>query len=265
MCKIISVISCKGGVGKTTSAVNISAYLKMQEKRVCAVDLDAQHNLSRHFGVHPLPSSDKPTITDLFLGAIDDYEDETMERLVHESICRTNTVDVIPSTVRLSSLETVLSTATSREHLLEYILSFIKKDYDYIFLDCHPGLDISTLNALTASDSVLIPVEAHILGSDGLKQVEKMIRTVQHKLNPRLQIEGIIITKYQGHTGCCRQVYDIVKRDFGSHIHIFEEPVKYAIKVAEAPAFGVSLHEYAPNIEPAQAYARIALEVMKGA
>ena len=265
MCKIISVISCKGGVGKTTSAVNISAYLKMQGKKVCAVDLDAQHNLSRHFGVRPLPSSDKPTITDLFLAAIDDYEDETMEHLVHESICRTNTVDVIPSTVRLSSLETVIPTVTSREHLLEYILSFLKESYDYIFLDCHPGLDVFSLNALTASDSVLIPVEAHILSSDGLDQVEKMIHTVQRKLNPNLQIEGIIITKFQGHTSCCRQVYEIVKQNFGNQIRIFEEPVKYAIKVAEAPAFGVSIHEYAPNIEPAQTYARIALEVMKGA
>lgn len=265
MCKIISVISCKGGVGKTTSAVNISAYLQMQGKRVCVVDLDAQHNLSRHFGVWAIPSAETPTITELFRAAIDDCSDETMQQMIRDSICQTTTVDMIPSTVQLSSLEAVLSTATNREHLLEYILSFIKEDYDYIFLDCHPGLDIFSINALTASDSVLIPVEAHILSSDGLEQVEKMIRTVQRKLNPRLQIEGIIITKYQGHTGCCRQVYDIVKRDFGSHIHIFEEPVKYAIKVAEAPAFGVSLHEYAPNIEPAQAYARIALEVMKGA
>lgn len=204
-------------------------------------------------------------ITDLFLAAINDCDDEVMAKLAQESICRTHTVDVIPSTVRLSSLETVIPTATSREHLLEYILSFIKEDYDYIFLDCHPGLDMFSLNALTASDSVLIPVEAHVLSSDGLNQVDKMIRTVQRKLNPNLQIEGIIITKFQGHTSCCRQVYDIVKRDFGNQIHIFDEPVKYAIKVAEAPAFGISLHEYAPNIEPAQTYARIALEVMKGA
>ena len=185
--------------------------------------------------------------------------------MIRDSICQTTTVDMIPSTVQLSSLEAVLSTATSRERVLEYILSFIRKDYDYIFLDCHPGLDLFSVNALTASDSVLIPVEAHILSSDGLEQVEKMIRTVQPKLNPRLRIEGIIITKFQGHTSCCRQVYEIVKRDFGSQIHIFEEPVKYAIKVAEAPAFGISLHEYAPNIEPAQTYARIALEVMRSA
>ncbi len=265
MCKTISVISCKGGVGKTTSTVNISAYLQMQGKKVCVVDLDAQHNLSRHFGIWPIPSAQTPTITELFRAAIDDCTDETMKQMVQESICQTTTVDMIPSTAQLSSLETVIPTATSREHLLEYILSFVKKDYDYIFLDCHPGLDIFSINALTASDSVLIPVEAHILSSDGLDQIDRMIRTVQRKLNPRLQIEGIIITKFQGHTSYCRQVYEIVKRDFGSQIHIFEEPVKYAIKVAEAPAFGISLHEYAPNIEPAQTYARIALEVMKGA
>lgn len=92
-----------------------------------------------------------------------------------------------------------------------------------------------------------------------------MIRTVQRKLNPSLQIEGIIITKFQGRTSCCGQVYEIVKRDFGNQIHIFEEPVKYSIKVAEAPTCGLFLHEYAPNIDPAQTYAHIALEVMKSA
>ena len=112
MCKIISVISCKGGVGKTTSAVNISAYLQMQGKRVCAVDLDAQHNLSRHFGVWAIPSAETPTITELFRAAIDDCSDETMQQMIRDSICQTTTVDMIPSTVQLSSLETVLSTAT---------------------------------------------------------------------------------------------------------------------------------------------------------
>lgn len=265
MCKIISVISCKGGVGKTTSAVNISAYLQMQGKRVCAVDLDPQHNLSKHFGVWPRPSSDQPTIAELFSAAINECTDEEMEDLVRRSICQTTTVDVIPSTIKLSSLDMSISAATSRDRLLGYILSFIKKDYDFIFLDCHPGPDTYSLNVLAASDSVLIPVEAHILSSDGLDQVEKMIRSAKRWLNPNLQIEGIIITKFQNHTNYCKQVYEIIQRDFGSQIRIFDDYIKYAIKVAEAPAFGISLHEYAPNIEAARAYANIAREVMEGA
>ena len=163
---------------------------------------------------------------------------------------------------KLSSLETVIPTATCRERLLEYILSCIKNDYEYIFLDCHPGLDMFTLNALTASNSVLIPVEAHILSSDGLDQVEKMIRMVQRRLNQELRIEGVIITKYQGNTNYCKQISELVTRDFGDHIHIFDSYVKYAIKVAEAPVFGISLHEYAPSIDAAKAYANIASEVM---
>lgn len=126
MCKTISVISCKGGVGKTTSTVNISAYLQMQGKKVCVVDLDAQHNLSRHFGVWAIPSEQTPTITELFRAAIDDCPDETMKQMVYDSICQTTTVDMIPSTAHLSSLETVIPTATSREHLLEYILKRLR-------------------------------------------------------------------------------------------------------------------------------------------
>lgn len=263
MCKIISVISCKGGVGKTTSAVNISSYMQMQGKKVCAVDLDPQHNLSKHFGIHSGCHSEFPTVYDILSAAINEMAEEEIEALIRDSICHSTTVDVIPSTAQLSSLETVIPTAMCQERLLAYVLSFIKKDYDYIFLDCHPGLDVFSKNALAASDSVIIPVEAHILSSDGLDQVERMIRSIQRHLNKKLKIEGVIITKYQGNTNYCKQISELVARDFGDHIHIFDHYIKYAIKVAEAPVFGISLHEYAPNIDAAKAYASIAREVMQ--
>ena len=126
-----------------------------------------------------------------------------------------------------------------------------------------PGLDVFSKNALAASDSVIIPVEAHILSSDGLDQVERMIRSVQRHLNKKLKIEGVVITKYQGNTNYCKQISELVARDFGDHIHIFDHYIKYAIKVAEAPVFGISLHEYAPTIDAAKAYASIAREVMQ--
>lgn len=262
MCKTIAIVSWKGGVGKTTSAVNISSYLQMQAKRVCAIDLDPQHSMSNHFGIFPGHLKNRLSVYDLLSAAIDECDDTEMNELIHTSIIKTTTVDLIPATAKLSALDKVLPTATCREQLLKNILKHIRSEYDYIFIDCHPGGDLFAINALTASDSVIIPVEAHILSSDGLEQVEKMIRTVQKHLNEDLKIEGIIITKFQEHTNCCRQIFDMVKTQFGNRIRIFDDQIKYAIKVAEAPAFGLSLHEYAPNIDAAQAYARIASEVM---
>lgn len=262
MCKIISIVSWKGGVGKTTSAVNISAYLQMQGKRVCTVDLDPQHSLSKHFGVMPGHIKNRPTIYDLINAAVNDCDANEMNELVHQSIIHSTTVDVIPSTPMLSSLEKTLPTTICREYRLKEVLSYIKDEYDYIFLDCHPGGDLLAINALTASDSVILPVEAHILSTDGLDQVEKMIRTVQKHLNKNLKIEGIIITKFQERTNLCRQIYNLIIRDFGNHIHIFNDHIGYAIKVAEAPTFGISLHEYAPKSDAAKAYANIAMEMM---
>lgn len=264
MCKVISVVSWKGGVGKTTSTVNISSYLQMRGKRVCVVDLDPQHSLSKHLGIFPGHLKDRPTIYDLLNYAINEC-DEEMYDLVHNAIFKSSTVDVIPATPKLSALDKVLPTATCREQLLKGILSYIKDEYDYIFIDCHPGGDLFAINALTASDSVILPVEAHILSTDGLDQVEKMIKTVKKHLNPELEIEGVIITKFQGRTNYCRQVYELVKRDFGNHIKIYDDRINYAIKVAEAPAFGISLHEYAPNSDVAKAYANIAMEVLGSA
>ncbi len=139
MSKIISVVSWKGGVGKTTTAVNISSYLQMQGKRVCAIDLDPQHSLSKHFGIHPGHIKNRPTIYDLLYAAVNECDEERMGGLIHQSIIHSTTVDVIPSTPMLASMDKILPTATCRELLLKGILSHLRNEYDYIFLDCHPG------------------------------------------------------------------------------------------------------------------------------
>ena len=263
MCKVISIISCKGGVGKTTTAVNLSASIQNEGRHVCVIDFDHQHNLTMNLGVDQVSLEHHTTIYDLIETAINDPDDEIMSVLVQDSIISTNTVDLIPATGKLAALENIIPMATSREHLLEYIVSFFKNRYDYIFIDCHPGLDNFSQNALTASDSVIIPVEAHIFGAEGLEQTAAMIRMVKRRLNPKLYIEGVLITKYQGQTNYCKSVYQQIEEDFGHDVHIYPHKIKYAIKVAEAPAYGMPLIEYAPNIQPAIAYSKIAREVMQ--
>ena len=262
MSKTISIISCKGGVGKTTSAVNISSYIQTQGRRVLAVDMDYQHNLSKHFGILPGHLKNSITLYDLFVAAMDDCSEEELDKLVHSAVRKSTTVDVIPATAKLSLLDKLLPTATCREFVLREILKCIKNEYDYIFIDCHPGCDLFAINALTASDSVIIPVEAHPLGLEGLDQVEKLIATVRRHLNADLKVDGILLTKFQNNTNCCRDIRDVVKNSFGDRIHVFDEYIKYSINIAEAPEFGISIHEYAPRIEAAQSYAKIALEVM---
>ena len=262
MSKIISIISCKGGVGNTTSAVNISSYIKMQGKRVLTVDLDYQHNLSKHFGILPGHIKDCPTIYDVFLAAIEDMPEDEMNDLVHADIRKSTTADVIPSTAKLSSLDRVLPTVTCRETLLKNILQYVKDEYDYIFIDCHPGCDLFAVNALTASDSVIIPVEAQPLALEGLDQVEKLINIVQKRLNSNLKIEGILFTKVQTQTNCCKRMQTYAKSRFENRVKVFDETIKYSIDVAVAPEFGISIHELEPKHNVSQAYGKIAMEVM---
>ena len=262
MCKIVSFISCKGGVGKTTSAVNISSYIHKKGKRVLAVDLDSQHNLCKHFGIIPGHLRGRATMYDLFMAAMNDCPLDEMSALIHSAIVKSTTVDVLPSTALLSSLDKILPTATCRENILKEILKHVANEYDFVFIDCHAGGDLFAVNALTTSNAVILPVEARPLGVEGLDQVEKLIATVKRHLNPWLEIEGVILTKLQGNTNCCREVRNLIRNEFAGRIKVFDDEIKLAITVAMAPAYGVSLHEYDPRSEPAKAYGRIALEVM---
>ncbi len=260
MCKVFSVISGKGGVGKTTSVVNISSYIAMQGKKVLAIDIDPLHNLTTSFGVAQETISS--SVSDLMMGTINEEPDDAVAAMIKRSIYQTEHLSVIPATNRLKNLEKIIPSATSPERIIEYLLSFIKEDYDYIFLDCCAGLNMFVTNALVASDSVLIAVEAHVLSSDAIVPAHQLISTIRRRINPQLEIEGVIVTKYQGHTNYCQSVRDYIKAEFGADMYVFGTPVNYAIKVAEAPSYGLSIHQYAPNIQAAKAYADIACEVM---
>ncbi|MEQ2440545.1 ParA family protein [Solibaculum intestinale] len=265
MCKVICTATCKGGDGKTTSTVNISAYIS-KRKKVCVVDLDPQHSLTTHFGVRQSELKACKTIYDIFFYLIDhdDIDDEELSELVHSCVIHTSEVDLIPSTTKLARLVKLLPSATNCEHLLEYALSFIKEEYEYIFLDSHSGFDLFCHNALACADSVLIPVEANIFGCEGLGEVLPIINGLKKRMNPHLSIEGILFTKYRARTKNNQSFRELVYRDFGN-IHIFAPIIPERTSVSEAPSFGMSIHEYAPNSDAAAAYAEVAEEVMSHA
>lgn len=163
-------------------------------------------------------------------------------------------MDVIPSTTKLSKLFKLIPTALNGDFLLKYALDFIKEEYDYIFIDTHSGFDPFCHNALACADYVIIPAEANILGCEGLSEVVPVINSLKRRLNQRLEVAGILFTKFCGQTNNNKEFRDLVYRDFGDQIPIFEPVVGLRSAVSEAPNFGMSIHEYAPKSDAAAAY-----------
>jgi len=261
MCKIISAVSIKGGVAKSTTCVNLGTALANAGKKVLLLDNDPQYNLTTALGVKP----NQTKLPDLYMGVIKDLSDAELTDYINNSIVRkTENLNVIPSDLSMSSLEMILPTAMNREYVIKTILDKIKDSYDYCIIDCLPSLGLFSINALTASDSVIIPVEAHYLGTEGLRLILDTIKKVKRRLNPKLTIEGVVITKFQSRTNCCRQVSEYVKEVYGGDVRIYDEPVNYSIKVAESAAFGVSVIEYDPKGQPAAAYTALAAAIQEG-
>lgn len=260
MCKIISIASYKGGVGKTTSTINIAASLAMQGYKVLAVDNDPQSSLTKWLSVEKATNI---TLPHLLLELIDNdagYLDKTP---IENSIIKFNDFFILPCSPKMSSVESLMVMAVKREYLLKSILETIKINYDFILIDCPPSLGIFLLNALTASNSVIIPIEAYAAAIDGLPDILNNIAFVKKNLNPDIFIEGMILTKYQSRTNLCKSIQEIVCEHFGGRIHVYDEPIKQSINVAKMPAEHRSVFEYDPNGNAALVYEIIAKEVSR--
>ena len=270
--KMISVTNQKGGVGKTTTSLNLGAALSAAGKRVLLIDADPQGNLTAALGFTPAEHQD--TLAKLILTAVDSPED--MEIYLPRTVLRTESgMDLIPANkrlsdaaarlqvMRMSQYNTVKETERPCEKVLDGIVRQLSESYDYIVIDCGLKHELLTVNALSASDYCIIPVQAHFLASEGIPEVLEMARAVQERFNRNLKIAGILLTMYQSRPQLCQSVRASVREIYGTDLHVFERPIEYTIKIAECPAAGKSIFDYAPKNPAAESYRNLALEVMQ--
>lgn len=269
---VMSFCCGKGGTGKTTSTYNIGAALAQAGKQVLLIDNDQQGSLTLAMGYEPqvLPM----TLANLMFQAID--MPEQLSAVIDRTILRkTENLHLLPANNKLAGiLSRLVSMQNTRamfpldnssiapERVLSAIVEQVKDQYDYILIDCSPHLDLQMLNALVASDRVIIPTQAHFLDTAGLNDTIEIIRKVQQSLNPNLQKVDILLTMFMPRTVLNQSLRQIVLERYGDQMHIFSEPIDYSIKVAEHPTKGISLLDYAPKNAAARSYRTVAEEVL---
>jgi len=256
MTKIIGIVNQKGGVGKTTTAINLGIGLQKLNKKVLLVDLDSQANLTIGMGFNPEKIAE--TIADIIYKKI---SDDSIKIDRHNYILTKEDVDIIPSDMKLSGVENLMINAMNRENILKNILEDIGQDYDYILIDCLPSLGMLTINALTAADSVIIPVQAQFYSLKGMEQLMNTVSKIKRQINKQLKIEGILITMFDKRTNLSKEVAVAVKQVYGNNIKVFESIIGVSTKAAEAPSQGMSLIKYDAKGEVAKNYEKLAKEI----
>ncbi len=255
--QIIAIVNQKGGVAKTTTAFNLATSLARQGKKILCVDLDPQANLSMCMGIKN-PDTLPLTVTNVFQDYIHDTQTIDMEKLLYTS----ENVDLIPSSIILAGIERVLPNADAKEYALKTFLSNFKTKYDYIFIDCMPSLGDLTVNALTASDSVLIPVQAHFLSAMGLEMLIKTIHRIKNRLNASIMIKGVVVTMVNERLNFTKSILSEMNKAYGQHINIFNTKIPHSTRAVEHTATGHSISVFDPTCKVAIAYDELALEVL---
>ena len=256
--KIIAIANQKGGTAKTTSTVNLGIGLANQGKRVLLVDADPQGDLTTALGWTDADNL-SVTLTTQMERVIRDEPYDCHEGILHHD----EGVDLVPTNIELSGMEITLVNAMSREFTLKNCLSELKKEYDYILIDCMPSLGMLTINALAAADSVIIPVQAHYLPLKGMTQLMKTIGRAQRQLNPSLKVDGVLLTLADMRTNLARATAESLKQNYGRVVRVYKTVIPISVKAAETSAAGKSIYCYDKNGAAAKAYADFTGEVMR--
>ena len=250
MGRIIAIANQKGGVGKTPTAINLSASLASLGKKVLAIDMDPQGNMSSGLGVDK--NEVEKTVYDLIIGNIG------IEECIYEEVIEN--LDVLPSNIDLSAAEIELIGVDNKEYILRDEVNKVKEKYDFIIIDCPPALSMLTINAMTTSDSVLVPIQCEYYALEGLSQLIHTIELVQERLNPELEIEGVVFTMYDARTNLSLQVVENVKDNLNQNI--YKTIIPRNVRLAEAPSYGMPINLYDPKSKGTESYLLLAEEVI---
>lgn len=252
MGRVIAIANQKGGVGKTTTAINLSSSLASMGKKVLSIDMDPQGNMSSGLGVDK--NEVEKTIYDLIIGKCG----------IEECICKEPienlSVDVLPSSIDLSAAEIELIGVDNKEYILRDEVDKVKDDYDFVIIDCPPALSMLTINAMTTSDSVIVPIQCEYYALEGLSQLMHTIELVQDRLNPKLEMEGVVFTMYDARTNLSLQVVENVKDNLNQNI--YKTIIPRNVRLAEAPSYGLPINLYDPKSKGTESYMLLAEEVV---
>ena len=257
---VMAVVNQKGGTGKTTTCENLGIGLAREGKRVLLIDTDPQGSLTIALG-HSRPDDLPVTLTDLMAKVMQDQPLAPKEGILsHEE-----GVELVPANITLSGLEVSLVNAMSRETVLKQYLETVRDRYDFILLDCMPSLGMLTVNALAASDQVLIPVQANYLSAKGLEQLLQTVNKVKRQINPKLRIEGILLTMVDYRTNFAKEISALIRDTYGGRLKVYDADIPRSVRAAEISAEGVSIFKHDPGGKVAEAYQSLTKEVMANA